>query len=565
MGPLARTASSTWQDIAHRKQAARQALIPREWLLSSPPPSSVTNVLGIPRSSGLLTARELEITEQHDATALASCIRAKRYTAEEVTVAVCKRAAIAQQVCNCLTEIMFTDAIARAQELDRAFARTGETTGPLHGVPISVKDTFRVRGYDASIGIASLAEKPATENSLLIDILLDAGAVLYCKTGIPQTLMALDSENNIFGRVLNPRNRLATAGGSSGGEGSLLAMRGSILGVGTDVGGSIRIPAMCHGLYGIKPSAQRVPYAGQENGTQPGAAKLGLPASAGPIARSVQDCQLFLKTVADSRSWERDPAVAYGSWEEQGQVSCAVGQKALIGVIRTDGLINPLPPVTKVLQETVAALQKAGHEVVEVEAPAFKRCQSLANGLFGVDGANFMFDLLDKTGEPLSNWLSTRLRRKTPVSLDALRDLHAKKIELETEMLKIWKDAKSGRTVDAIICPVAPHPVPPIDRWNGVSYTSTFVLLDYPAATLPVRDIREPDLTGEIPNEKPLGSWDKANRELWDTKTIDRALYLETKLSIQVIAPRLQERRLCQAMALIDEALHGSDLQKAKL
>ena len=472
---------------------------------------------------------------------------------------------------------MFADAILRAKSLDQDFKRTGKTLGPLHGVPISLKDTFKVKGYDASIGIASLAENPAKENSLLVDILLEKGAIIYCKTNIPQTLMALDSDNNVFGRVLNPRNKRVTAGGSSGGEGALVAMRGSVLGVGTDVGGSIRIPAMCGGLYGIKPSAQRIPYVGQENGSREGASKIGLMASAGPIAGSMRDCELFLKAVSDSKPWERDPSIAYGVWEEQ----AAVAKKPLLGVIRTDGLITPLPPISKVLDETVQILRKSGVEVIEIDAPAFKRCQSLANSFFGIDGANYIFDLLEKTGEPLTKWLSTRLRRKAPMSLDKLVEFHAKKIELETEMLKIWKDPISGRTIDAFICPVAPHPVPPIDRWNGVSYTSSFVLLDYPAGTLPVRDFAESDLNGELADSKALGGWDKINRKLCelsstdlrcrllilrlgDPKTIDRKVYLDTKLSIQVVAPKLQERRLYQAMALIDNVLQNVSA-KAKL
>jgi Asp-tRNA(Asn)/Glu-tRNA(Gln) amidotransferase A subunit family amidase len=468
------------------------------------------DVRSIPRTCGILNSKELEITEKYDATSLAQAIRSKSLTAEDVTTAFCKRAAIAQQVCNCLTEILFTDAILHAKYLDQEYKRTGKTLGPLHGVPISLKDTFKVKGYDTSIGIASLAENPAKENSLLVDILLEQGAVIYCKTNIPQTLMALDSDNNIFGRVLNPRNRKVTAGGSSGGEGALVAMRGSVLGVGTDVGGSIRIPAMCGGLYGMKPSAQRVPYVGQENGSREGASKVGLPASAGPISGSMRDCELFLRAVSNARPWERDPSVAYGLWEEQGTVA----KKPLLGVIRTDGLITPLTPVSKVLDETVQTLRKSGIEVVEIEAPAFKRCQSLANAFFGIDGGNFMFDLLEKTGESLTNWLSTRLRRKAPMALDQLVGFHAKKIELETEMLKIWKDPRTGRNIDAFVCPVAPHPVPPVDRWNGVSYTSSFVLLDYPAGTLPVRDFAESDLRGELADSKPLGSWDKINREL---------------------------------------------------
>jgi amidase len=385
--------------------------------------------------------------------------------------------------------------------------------GPLHGVPVSLKDTFKIKGYDSCIGIASLAFKPARENSLLVDILLEAGAVLYCKTNVPQTLMALDSDNNVFGRVLNPRNRKVTAGGSSGGEGALLAMRGSVLGVGTDVGGSIRIPAMCNGLYGVKPGSMRVPYVGQENGTREGASKIGLMASAGPIASSMRDCELLLKKISNARPWERDPSLAYGLWEEQGGMQ----KKPLLGVIRTDGLITPLPPVSKVLDETVQSLRNGGVEVIEVDAPSLKKCQSLANSFFGIDGGNHMFDLLEATQEPLTTWLSTRLRRKSPISLGKLVEIHARKVQLETEMLKIWKDPKTGRIIDAIICPVAPHPVPPIDRWNGVSYTSSFVLLDYPAGTLPVRDFKETDLKGDLDASKPLGSWDKINWELCES------------------------------------------------
>ncbi|KAF7917705.1 uncharacterized protein EAE98_010121 [Botrytis deweyae] len=553
---------SSWQQISHRKQKARQSLIPTPWLLSSPPAPSVFNVLSIPRTSGILTPSELSNTESYDATSLSTALRSHELTALEVTIAFCKRAAIAQQVCNCLTEIFFSDAIARAKWLDAEFARTGKVIGPLHGVPVSLKDTFKVKGYDACIGIASLAENPAGENSLLVDILLEAGAVLYCKTNVPQTLMALDSDNHVFGRVLNPRDRRLTAGGSSGGEGALIAMRGSVLGVGTDVGGSIRIPAMCNGLYGIKPSAQRIPYLGQEGGQQPGASKIGLPASAGPIARSLRDCELFLQIVSDSKPWERDPDVVYGMWKEQGTVQKK--EKLVFGVIRTDGVTTPLPPITKILNETVHKLQAAGHSIVEIDAPAFKKCQSLANQFFGIDGANYMFDLLEQTSEPLIPWLSTRLRRKSPITLPKLVDIHAKKSELEREMLKIWNDIKMG-TVDAIICPVAPHPTPQIDSWNATGYTSSFVLLDYPCGTLPVRDLHEADLEGELV-EKVGGSWDKANRELWDKKTIDRRVYLESTLCVQVVAPKMQERRLVEAMDIIDGVIHAEQLGvKAKL
>lgn len=505
------SAEAAYKTIALQKQREQHARIPKAWVLPTLPPPSQLDVCSIPRTCGILTKKELEITEHHDATSLAHALRSRQLTAHDVTLAFCKRAAIAQQLTQCLTEIFFSEALERAKWLDEELARTGNLIGPLHGVPVSLKDSFKVKGYDSSIGVAALANNPATANSPLVDILLQAGAVLYCKTNIPQTLQALDSQNYIFGRVLNPRNRAATAGGSSGGEGALIAMRGSVLGVGTDVGGSIRIPAMCNGLYGLKPSAGRVPFAGQQGNSAPGSAGIGLRASAGPLATTLRDCKLLLKVVADAKPWEVDPDVVFGGWEMQGQIQDM--KKPLIGVMHTDGLITPLPPVSKVIQETVTALRNSGYEVIEMDTTQFSKCQSLANKFFGIDGANYIFSVLESAGEPLIPWLSTRLKRRAPVDLDTLASLHARKTELETEMLKIWREAKTGRQIDAMICPVAPHPVPPVDRWNATSYTSSFVLLDYPAGVVPVRDFEEGDLIGEVEGEA-RNNWDRVNREL---------------------------------------------------
>ncbi|KAI9802130.1 MAG: hypothetical protein M1833_002051 [Piccolia ochrophora] len=553
--------SPPYVDIAARKQAERESRIPEAWRIPSAPNADVLDVLDVPRSCGVLNARDLEITERYDAVGLAEGIKHGTLGEREVVEAFCKRAAVAHQVTNCLTEIFFDDALRRADWLAAELSRTGKPIGPLHGVPISLKDTFKVKDYDASIGIASLAFKPATENSVLVDLLLEAGAVLYCKTNVPQTLMALDSENNVFGRTLNPKNGRVTAGGSSGGEGALVAMRGSVLGVGTDIGGSIRIPAMCNGVYGFKPSGQRVPYTGQENGVRPGVSEIALAASAGPIAASLRDCELFMKVVAGARPWERDPSIAFGSWEQQGDL---VSAKPVVGIARTDGIVTPLPPIARLLDEVVGKLRKAGVDVVEIDTSAWKKCQDVTNALFGAEGGNHMFDLLETTEEPLSTWLSPRLRRRKPLSTFDLAAVHAQKMQIEMEMLKIWKDPSTGKTIDAIICPVAPHPVSPIDRWISVNYTSSFVLLDYPAGTIPVRVVDEADLKEEL-SVYPISRWDKLNQDLWDMTTVDRRVYLGTSLSIQVVAPKLQERRLYQAMQLIDDAIKYGEIRSSKL
>lgn len=552
-----------WRSIATRKQEERSARVPEAWRLSS---SSFTGKLpiSVPRECGLLSAEELRITENNDATSLLTALTGGKLKSLDITTAFCKRAAIAQQTTNCLTEIFFDDAIARARELDAEYARTGKPTGPLHGLPVSIKDSFKVKGYDASIGIASLCFKPATENSALVDMLLAMGAVLYCKTNVPQTLMALDSHNNVFGRTVNPSHPHLTPGGSSGGEGALVAMRGSPLGVGTDVGGSIRIPAMCNGLYGVKPSHGRVPYAGQESGSLPGSSKLGLESTAGPIALSMRDCTLFLRLLSDAAPWLVDPDCLPQSWHQQPALPSNCPLR--IGIAYTDGLTTPLPPIQRLLNDiTTQIIQTRNIEIIPLDlTPLLTQCLKIFNAHVSIDGANTIFDHLESTSEPLSPWLSNRLRRRPQKSLDEVRALQAQKTKLQTQALQIWQaktpyaTSKTNNTepLDLFLYPLAPHPVPHIDNWNTVSYTAAFNLLDLPCGALPIRPFTEKDLEGEVPEGKPLNGWDAWNRGLWAEREVRRG-FLGSSLGVQVVAPRLQERGLCEGLGVLEEVLGG--------
>ena len=225
-----------------------------------------------------------------------------------------QRATISHQLTTSLTEPLFPSALARASHLDAHLSRTGAPLGPLHGLPISLKDSFHITGIDSSIGIASLCNAPASKNATIVDILLAAGAVIHCTTNVPQTLMALDSVNNIFGRTLNPQNRQEwTAGGSSGGEGVLVKMRGSVFGIGTDVGGSVRIPAMCNGIYGFKPSLGRIPAEGQTSAQAEGSGKVGMESVVGVIANDLGDIDLFMDVVEKANASKMDAAVIPGN------------------------------------------------------------------------------------------------------------------------------------------------------------------------------------------------------------------------------------------------------------
>ncbi|KAL4762550.1 ankyrin repeat protein [Aspergillus foveolatus] len=564
-----------YSSIAQRKQDQLWERIPQEWRLAQDkippgmhsPAESVTNVqydrvnvMDIPRSCGLLSPKEIKITENWDITGLLSQIHSQSLTAKEVIQAFCKRAAIAHQLTRCLTEPLFEPALQRAQELDDHLRRTGSPIGPLHGLPVSIKDSFNIRGVDSTVGIAALALHPSEKDAPLVSLLQSLGAIIIAKTNVPQTMGALDSANHVFGRTLNPRNRQLTAGGSTGGEGALLALRGSMIGFGTDIGGSIRIPAMCNGLYGFKPSQGRVPYGGQTDGQPRAKGRISIQAVAGPIAHSVADINTVMTHLIPRAQWFGEDCIP-GAWPSPLSSFGRKSRPITIGVLPSDGIVEPLPPISKVLNEVAAALRRTpGVNVVQLPVPkALPKCQALAGRLMGVDGGMKMLDLVESTGETLIPWLKGRTKRGRPLLLSQLAELQAARGDVELELRReLWMYGSTGheQTVDAIIHPVAPHPVPELDRYNAVGYTSSFVLLDYPAGTVPVRNFGRDDLeSGKEMEARFIGSWDKANRELWNEKTVDRTVYLDSPLSVQVITPKQHDYELYQAMELIDRAI----------
>lgn len=126
--------------------------------------------------------------------------------------------------------------MAMARERDQYFAQTGKPVGPLHGLPISLKDNINVKDVDSTVGMAIHVGDPAKADATLAQMLAEAGAVFYVKTNVPTAMMIAETVNNVFGRTLNPRNRQTTSGGSSGGESALIVMKGSPIGVGSDIG-----------------------------------------------------------------------------------------------------------------------------------------------------------------------------------------------------------------------------------------------------------------------------------------------------------------------------------------
>lgn len=148
---------------------------------------------------------------------------------------------------NCVTELL-TEAVRDAAACDEYLARTGNPIGPLHGLPISVKEQIAVSGHRTNAGFVAWVGNITTEDAHIIKALKALGAVIFARTNQPQSLLQLETNNNIYGATVHPRNRELTAGGSTGGEAALMAMHGTPLGIGGDIGGSIRYPAAINGV-----------------------------------------------------------------------------------------------------------------------------------------------------------------------------------------------------------------------------------------------------------------------------------------------------------------------------
>lgn len=343
---------------------------------------------------------------------------------------------------------------------------------PPSEVADSDQDSFNLRNVYATIGyIAYVKHPPANFNSPLVDILLQNGAVLYVKTNIPQTLMTTDSENNVFGRTLNPYNLSVQSGGSSGGEGALVGMRGSILGVGTDIGGSIRIPAFCCGLYGFKPSPERVPFGGQTNPVAPG--WTGIMPSAGPLAHTTRDLRLFMETVITSRPWDLDSTALAIPWHQVPE------KKTLtIGVLFECPSWPIQPPIMRAMKTAAQKLESAGHKLVTLnEHPSFKSATDLAFQFFDIDNTGFAVKPIIEAGEPfvksVADLYPTPPGGRKDKKLEDLIQMNAQQGELRRQ----WLDIFMYNKLDVILAPGTHKTAQPHDTYGSVPYTVMWNLM----------------------------------------------------------------------------------------
>ncbi|GFP52848.1 acetamidase [Trichoderma asperellum] len=530
---------ATWQDIASRKRAERDSKIPAEWRISIPLEKG--KPIDLILRCGILTERDLALTNPtHDATDLVSQLSSGAVTAEDVVRAFCKRAAVAQQLTNCLTEIMFSEAIDRAKWLDAEYQRRGkQPVGPLHGLPISVKDQFYIKGYDSCLGTAGLCFRPAKVTSQAVQILLNAGCVIIGKTTVPQSVLTADTDSIVFGRTINPYNAEFAAGGSSGGEGALLAMGGSALGLATDGGGSVRIPAAICGVVGYKSSAYRIPIDGQRivgKGIM-GTTSLVSPIVSGFLARSVRDARLAAKVMSDARPWDDSPFIYPHPWMG---LSCP--SKPRIGVwLKADDL-HLHPPVARGLHLAYDRLKRAGYEIIELSPPPFQKASRLQQQLAEVVDLSYMRKLLESephTEIVKATGLITPKSALPEFSVEYLHQLNYQVARLAMQMKRIW-NVDNGKQLDAILFVTAPHTALPFDKFVWLGLTSMFNMLDWASISIPLNEAVDKKIdTAIIPPGDCLSELDVSIQKLYDAEK-----FHGLPLAVQLIGQRFEDEKL---------------------
>ncbi|KAI1327595.1 amidase signature domain-containing protein [Xylariaceae sp. FL0255] len=566
-----------WEAKAAAKRADTLNKIPADWRLSAAEIAEAREQRGLtgPFIEKFLNEDDI-LTTSKDSVQLVEDIREARLTAVQVTRAFCKRAAIAHQINNCLHEVFFDQALDRAVWLDEQFsARQSTVVGPLHGLPISLKDQFHVKGVDttmgyigwigSNLGISDPKQAHKVESQIITE-LLSLGAVLYCKTSLPQTLLFGETKNNLIGETLNPQNQNLSCGGSSGGEGALQALRGSVLGLGTDIGGSVRIPAAFNGIFSLKPTPERLSYRYVAN-NNPG--ENTYRSTVGILSSSLGGLDLLLRANLSTKPWLRDPAVVpipfrdeiSKQYESRADPS-GIANDSLplkLGVLWTDGTAQPHPPVTRGLNMVVEAVRNAGHKVVDWNPPTQATGRGIHLAFLKADGAHDIHDQLNLSGEPLIPDLRESFQLKSPMNLLKYQDLTLKGLQYEADYSDYWNSTadEDGHIVDAVIMPVAPHAAVIPGKYYHTAYTEVINLMNYSAVVIPVTKADKLIDTVDT-TYQPCSDFDRQNWEAYDPEIYDGG-----PVGLQIVARKFEEEKVLSIAKIIVAALETSRAKQA--
>ncbi len=401
--------------------------------------------------------------------ALAAAIRAKQVSSVEVVGAYLARIEQVNPRLNAIVQLTAEAARREAEAADAALAR-GAARGPLHGVPFTVKDTLETAGVICTGGTLGRAKHVPERDATVVARLRAAGGIVLGKTNSPEIAAAWETDNLVYGRTNNPYDLARTPGGSSGGESAIVAAGGSPLGVGTDAGGSIRVPAHFCGLAGIKPTSGRIPRTGQfppPLGARAAIAHVSL------IARAVDDLTLAL------------PLAAGPDFRDFSIVAMPVGAPAEVALrglklafFADDGVTTPTAETQNAVRNAARSLATRGVVVEERRPPGAETTFTTYHDIFRADGGAGTLGgpTMGSAAEVVAAFTRWDVYRNT--------------------MLRFMADW------DALVSPVAPWPAPTHgatfepDALRGFAYTMMHNLTGWPTVAVRV---------GTSPEGLPIG------------------------------------------------------------
>ncbi len=422
-----------------------------------------------------MTAREDSLQGSvyySSARAMASAIRRRDISSEELVRACLDRIEAVNGALNAVVQIAPDKAIGRAREADAAIAG-GETWGPLHGVPMTIKDSLDTAGMITTGGTKGRASFVPERDATVVARLRGAGAILLGKTNTPELTLSFETDNLVYGRTSNPYDLTRTPGGSSGGAAAIVAAGGVPFDIGSDYGGSIRLPAHFCGIAGIKPSAGRVsrtghiyPFGGLQDSFQ----------QIGPLARSVDDL-CFITPLIAGPDWI-DPSITPMPWLDPLDVD--------LGTLRVsshtdNGVVTPTAETKRTVEAVAWALSSMVRSVDEIRPPQVEESYELCLDLYRWDGGAAVSRLLREAGT--TEHTLPRITTATaipPVQLDALI---ARWYAFRSRMLSFME------RYDAIVCPVnatpaVPHGAAVAGTLAPFSYTMTYNVTGWPGAVV---------------------------------------------------------------------------------
>jgi len=399
--------------------------------------------------------------------ALAAAIRDGRVTSAEVVDACLARIDEVNPALNAVVQLRADAARDEARAADAEVA-AGDPLGPLHGVPMTIKDSLDTVDLITTGGSRGRASFVPAQDATVVRRARAAGAILLGKTNTPELTLSFETDNLVYGRTSNPWDLTRTPGGSSGGAAAIVACGGAAFDIGSDYGGSIRLPAHFNGIAGIKPTHGRVPRTGHifpYGGTHDSFQQIG------PFGRYVDDLALLLPILAGPDNV--DPAIVPMPLGDPADVDVSALR---VGFHVDNGMRTPTPETQAVVRAAAAAMEALGAQVDESRPEGIEQSFTIGFGVFGADGRAAVRRLLLEAGTDEAS-IPTAGEGLTADELD--------------RMLVDWYDLRSRMhryldDHDVILCPVNGKPAVPHGATDlpDYSYTLTYNATGWPGVVV---------------------------------------------------------------------------------